>query len=293
MSSALDLVTLAAALREVESFSGETGWRARNSEQEAILARLETLSADAARVPELAAWARRTAEELNEILAARGFSIRLNPWPDDGESFGVVAIDDVRVAWLEKGETKDDRGEAFEIRGHRAFRLATNKAGVSFRSVPGTNHPLIRVSTRSGDEVWMIRLEQPAEGLALFEAWERLKQEAVAAPLVWFDGLIAPMIHLDTSPDISWLLGFEVGTTPWGIAQALAQIRLGMNQKGARVVSAVAIGMVLGGFPRPPSDYVLEGPFLFALVRPGLTHPLVVAYLDESCWREPGKLGKI
>ncbi len=292
MSTALDLVTLAAALREVESFSGETGWRALNAEQKALLARLETLSADAARVPEVAAWARRTAEELNEILAARGFSIRLNPWTDNGESFGVAAIADVTVAWLQEGETKNNRGKAFEIRGQRAFRLDSSQAGVSFRSVPGTDHPLICVSTRSGDEVWMFRLERPAEGFALFETWERLQQAAAAAPLAGFDGLIAPMIHLDTSPDISWLLGFEVGTTPWVMVQALAQIRLGMNQHGARVISAVAVEKARG-LPEPPRDYVLEGPFLFALVRPGLTHPLVVAYLDESCWQDPGDLGTI
>jgi hypothetical protein len=73
------------------------------------------------------------------------------------------------------------------------------------------------------------------------------------------------------------------------IGQALQQTKFRMNEKGAKVESAVAMSLNRG-MAVEPEPYVIDRPFVLWIERPGMAIPFFAAVLCEDVWREPKEL---
>ncbi len=292
MSTSLGLITIAKALASAEEFigQGKLSWQAVYGRQEKFLWHLPALFKVLPLLPTLQGWARRTAEELNRILTDHGFSIQLNPWPASGNTFGVVAINDFTVAWPLVGQTHEDWGPQILVRGKPAFRLKRS-SGVEFFRIPDSRDPLVRIPTSSGDTVCILKQGIPISDFELYTRVAELRTNIQSARTDYYEGVTVPMVNLSLTVSLDWLLGFYAmaGSDRWEVAQAIQEVRFAMNQYGARAKEATALA-VRRGMPR---YYVMDGPFLLWIERPGLDIPVFVAHVTEDSWADPGDLAHI
>ena len=96
----------------------------------------------------------------------------------------------------------------------------------------------------------------------------------------------------------SWLIGMRTtmgeGHQEAVISQALQQTKFKMNQLGARVKSAVAIGISkTSASIEILEPIIINKPFFLWIERPGLSFPLMYAYIDEANWKNPGDLSRM
>lgn len=111
-----------------------------------------------------------------------------------------------------------------------------------------------------------------------------------------YGGVTFPMVSYDQQVDISWLRNLNTtgdDELPAIIAQALQQTRFRMNDIGARVESAVALGMTRSmRIEDPKPELIINEPFLCWIRRPNCRLPLFVGYFDTDSWKDPGTLGR-
>jgi predicted HTH domain antitoxin len=194
-SEVFDLPGVVKALSEAAAFSGgAAAWLASPAhaghQQRDLLHRLEAVRVELARIPELKAWASLVAAELNAILEREGFGIWLDGWPQDGQNFGVVAILDVTVHWIEKGEGNRQIHIA-PRRQRRRSRLAPEVlSGLPPRRPRQRHRPLrgarrrralIRIPTRSGDIVWVHQTPRAPRFFDLYDEAARLQEGSSTA----------------------------------------------------------------------------------------------------------------
>ncbi len=267
-------------------------WQPVNKQQELFLAQYVSKHTELKEFSgtEMRAWASDNNETLNKILADEGFSIRLTPFGKGG--FGVVSILDVLVKWLHEGK----RTEISTFDGTKYAAVRLNK-GVDV--VQSGKHTLVRIATKSEDSVWMTLADAPLEGFALIEKIKSLRS-IVHSPLLDFKNepnpfdvkqgeVLFPMVDLDQQVDIGWLLGMQL-RPEFEISQALQLTKLKLNEKGAHVRSAVAIGVERCAIPRMHQLVIIDKPFYLWIERPGLTHPIFAGYITEADWKEPKDL---
>jgi len=246
---------------------------------------------------ELRAWAAWTASELNAVLAKEGFSIRLN---DFGcRELGVVSILDVLVDWIVEALAATFLVDQHEYSAvYMMPHVKTDQETVRTFSASTSslhNHPIVAIATKSGDVLSMTIADCPYADFDLvsrIEAVRLAKRSARHASWLRF-----PMVDLNLETDISWLIGMRTVTASGEeamISQALQQTKFKMNQFGARVKSAVAIIMrtisarVEVGYP-----IIIDKPFFLWIERPGMSSPLMYAYIDEQDWKDPGDLANM
>lgn len=292
MSNAFGILTVVKALVGAEEFiqHGKLAWNPINDEQKELLERFQAIRDSLPLIPTLQGWARETAQELNEILAKHGFGIRLRPWPRDGNTFGVVAINDFTIEWMAVGQTEEEWGNRkILINDKPAFRLKMN-AGVEFLGCRILPEPVIKIPTKTGDLVYVVKYEDSSEGFGLLETIENIRSELISVGRS-YEGVNIPMVKLDLEVNIDWLLNLwtQAGRDKWWIAQALQEIKFAMNQFGARVKEATAIAVKKG----LPSYYTVDGPFLIWIERQGVPVPLFMAHITEQDWKDPGDLASL
>ena len=293
MSTGLGILTIVKALEGAEEFIGKGNleWNAENAYQRELMTRFDAIRDALPLIPTLNGWARETAEELNQILAEHGFDIRLNPWPDDGMTFGVVAINDFTVLWRVAGQTEESWGNhKITINDKPAFRLK-HDAGVEYLQSNRHDELVIKIPTQTGDVVYITKYDRSSAGFDLLETIERLRSNLTPARREHYEGVNIPMVELDLHVNIDWLINLwtQAGMDTWKIAQALQQIKFAMNQFGARVKEATAIAAMRGG----PSYYDVDGPFLIWIEREGVPVPMFMAHVTEDDWRDPGDLANL
>ncbi len=292
MSTAFGTLTIVKALESAEAFIGEIlTWNAVNPTQQKLMARFATIRSALPLIPTLQGWARKTAEELNQILVEHGFDIRLNTWPGDGNTFGVVAINDFTVEWLVVGQTEEDWGDReITINGKPAFRLK-NDAGVEFLQASRHDELVVKIPTKTGDVVYITKYDRSLTGFEILDTIERLRATLIPAFRAYYEGVNIPMVKLGLHVDIGWLVGLwtQAGVDVWRIAQALQEVKFAMNQYGARVVEATAVAVMKG----MPNYYTVDGPFLIWIERVGVPVPLFMAHVTEENWMDPGDLANL
>ena len=225
----------------------------------------------------------KKADVLNKFLKDNGFSIQLDPFDPDG--FGVVSILDVLVKWIKEGIVTD-----VECDGTKYPAVRLNE-GVSVHKSPNHNYPVAKINTKGGkDFVCMTILDEQKADFELVDLAIEISKSLVQDSS--YGSVVFPMINLNQEVDISWLLGMtildEKGKN-FFISQAKQQTKLRMNQHGARVESAVAIGM-RKGCAVAKKELVIDKPFLIWIEREGLQKPLFVGHLQTNCWKNPGSL---
>lgn len=271
------------------------GWMPSNLKQRMFLGRfyahrheLEAFGPD-----ELKAWARKTAEELNQILADHKYEIRLQPWPDNEGSFGVVAIMDALARWIQPGERQQIRCENDELNypGVKLTRYAHKF------SSPAHRHPLLAIQAQDNYEVWMTLANEPLSGLDLVCRIQDIRDAGLRMEAQNAHGYF-PMINLHHETDIGWLKGIHAVGKDTGqpviITQALQETKFRMNEFGAHAQSAVALGATRG--MSPPSVHI-NAPFYLWILKdmgaggPKLKNiPVFAGYLDTDCWEDPGTI---
>jgi len=284
VSETVCLVPIAGCLIAAESQIGGTDWKASNSQQKRFLADHYAASrGEVAALPEVESIASKKASDINEFLAARGFSIQLPEFDPNSLSFGVASVFKLLLEWIRPGtitKVRDGRYPAVLLKNDLAY----------FHSKRAKN-PIVSIEAKNGDQVFMTAYADPPKGFDLLKLVEDISGSLNQAG--GFDGVVFPMIDYDEMIDISWIQGLSVTAEsgPWEIERALQQTKFRMNEVGAKVESAVAMGIryaCCAGEPNPP--VVIDQPFLLWITRPGLSHPLFVAFFTESHWKKPKSL---
>lgn len=236
---------------------------------------------------ELRTWVSMDADELNAILRKEGFGIQLDSFRPT--EFGVVSILDVMMKWLHEGQRSSitvETKEAEPIR-YDAFEL---KNGFAVGKLSGYAHPIVTIKTKNEDGTPgkdLVHLAVADEALGGDQLWEKiLKLRSLERKEVEeYTHAVIPMIDYDQSFKLDWLLNLNVNG--WFISQALQQTKFKMNDKGARVKSAVAIAMMRSAMPMPSNKLIIDKPFYLWIEREGVPYPVFTGYLDEQFWKDP------
>lgn len=264
-----------------------------NEEQENLLHRYRAIEKELSRFDELQAWARWTAEEINQILADHKVSIRLDPWSNDQLTFGVAAIYDLINKWLVEGSIEKSPGKPFLINNKPAFRLDTEKNGIEFYDTH-YYHPVIRVPGQTPGDFVCLTKSAPLDKFDLLGRVELLRRGIKTGQRMsnWA-GLISPNVQFDTEVDISWLVGlwgfWRRSNLPasqvWRVSQAKMQAKFALGPKGvhAKVAAAIAVTreMYMAGSPLP--DYYLDSDFIVWIERDSIeSEPLFSAFVPKE-----------
>lgn len=288
MTTSFSLATLVGALEAAGEFIGPLNWEASNREQRRLLKRYGRYAESIKHMPSLKSWAKRTAEEINAILAENGFDIRLNSWGNDPTKFGTVSINDIFVEWPESGdETQLHVGDvSYPAFSSKRFEILW---------VEGSEEPIIKLSTKGDETVFICVAPDPGGQFKLIKAVEKLRKKPMRAGKK-IDRVIIPMVKLDQKPDLKWLVDPENGALhsgPWYIEQALQQVKFGMNQHGARAKEATALGVVFRGAGPRLEIYRVDRPFLVWMEHPKVDVPIFQAHITEEDWKDPGDLSSL
>ncbi|MFW9844739.1 MAG: hypothetical protein ACFFEV_09195 [Candidatus Thorarchaeota archaeon] len=243
---------------------------------------------DLSQIKEIESIADIDNEKINMWLKERGFQIKLEPFGPGG--FGVASALDLLGEWAIKGKNWSLQTEDGEY--YKGIKM--NNYGKKFYRLKDNQNFIIEIETRNGDLVYLLMADAVPAGLDLLDHIEYIQKEMEIAPFD-YEGFIFPKIDLDEEIVLEWILNlrFETprGVEPYyTIAQAIQQTKLKMNEIGFRVKSAVAMGILAGAAPKRTEPYVINRPFLMWIVRPGLSKPLFIAYLNKDVWKDPENL---
>lgn len=158
-------------------------------------------------------------------------------------------------------------------------------------STQNYSQPLVCIDTKNGDTVWMTVADhnKPLRDFELLQWIHSIKQDRVPHARR-YNSVTFPMVDLDQEVDITWLLNMALAEDAV-IAQALQQTKLKMNEIGARVKSAVAIGLCEAScMPRKEAKIVIDKPFYLWIERPGVTDPIFAGYISQNEWKDPKNL---
>ncbi len=273
-------------------------WQAENAFQKLYLAGLLPRREELGKFSEeeLRSWVSRNADELNKVLKDEGFDIQLEKFHKD--EFGVVSILDVLVEWLVAGQkTKikcgDSQYDAVEI-GQYSEVDGQNRRLFVACSTTKHAHPIVVLETKSGDHVYMTIADRPLSGFELIERIDVIRGSLYHPEPA--TAVIFPMIDLNQQEDISGLKGMwttDMAGHGWTVSQALQQTKFKMNERGARVKSAVAIAITRTSVKISLQKILIDRPFFLWIGRPGVSTPLMYAYIDEKDWKNPGDLSSM
>ena len=279
---------IVAALVKAEDILGENRtWVPINGMQSRFLADFFRICRnEGLGIPEIESIASWSADEINTFLRQRGFDIQLQPF--DSLTFGMASVLDLLVEWLEKG-WKTSVKCVLDQEWYDAARL---KNGVEYLLSDIHRHPIAAIATKTGDVVYMTKIDDAPDGFDLVAMAEQLAN--LSRPVYKFGGLVFPMVDLNQQVDVSWILNMQTFTddrTEAYISQAVQQTILKMNEEGARAKSAFAGVVTLGTrIPKEKPDMIIDAPFLVWFMRPLLNKPLFVGYIATEDWKNPGSI---
>lgn len=290
MSKASEVYTITAALKRAEEMmSLKKDWQPKNETQKRFLKNFYQLCRKY-NVEEIELQVSDNAEKINIFLEKKGFSIRLQPFLPN--TLGFASILDLIVEWLYPGEKIKIEAK----NGGKYEGVRIKKEGISFfeSKVQGYKYMniIVRIRTKSEDMVFITVPNEPLRGLDLIEMAETISKNKDIL-LDTYDGVRFPMVDLNIINDIGWLKGMSTTNArdvPAEITQAIQQIKIKMNDKGARFQSATAMAVTLKCVSIPKQDLIIREPFLVWVERPNLKKPLMAAFITEESWNNPGSL---
>jgi hypothetical protein len=274
-------------LKAAEEWLGQPlGWNTVSDEQDEFFELF--YESGMAAVPNLGTELKRKAdgkiEPINEWLKENGFDIQLTVPPNEG-GFAVAAILDVLLEWMQKGSRRKITNEKGTF---DAVHLKQDAGVVVLQNAHVHAHPVARITTKSGDKVYMTPVDGlPDERFAL-ESRIRSITVGLEHPDYRYEGVTFPMIDYDRKIDISYLQGLNTDTVAPGFhcVQAVQQTKFRMNEVGARVESAAA--MTFGSKSASRSvPFVIDRPFLLWITREGVNMPLFGGLFAEDVWLDP------
>jgi hypothetical protein len=224
---------------------------------------------------ELGAWASKNHEELNTILASKDFDIRLAPL--DAGGFGVVSILDITTEWQHAGlpttivcpDNETTYNAVAMSKGYKVFSSANHE------------HPIAQLYTQSGDVIYLTKATEQLSGFELLNTINNIK-ENLPETNDYYGKLIFPKACVNHQPDVSWLEGLTFDI--YNIDQAQQQTKFNLDETGAEVKSAVAIGFAecsCGG-----NTLIIDQPYIAWWERNGVSVPVVAALIAQDSWQK-------
>ncbi len=287
---AIDVTTIFRAFKELEDeFLGSNrSWTPKNEEQEFVFKLYDRFRDVLDLLEGLKAKASTDWETLNKFLVDDSFSPMFND-PLDG--IGVVSILDMLVKWLMEARICQIQG--MDKQEHLGFEIP--KGGRNINLVGGLASPLVRLSTKSGDSLWLTMPKKKPTGSMdlLRSAFSSMNK--VHVPDVSYTSVRVPELSFDLRPNISFLQGagtIDDRERDWYIDKAKQQFKLKISREGARVKVATGLDVVRAySMATRPIPLVFNRPFIgwFTQTRvPNL--PIAIFYADYDCWQEAGDL---
>ena len=205
-TKALDLVTMGRALSELSAtYLGNCQWRGINDEQREFLTWYAAHRDEIAKLSGLEALASENYAALNSFLQARGFDPMLQPF----DGVGVVSILDMLVEWLTPGTLATITRYQEYTRQYPAFEISP--FAVKVYDVMGYDQPLACLDTKSGHKLWLMMWPEPTSGIQLANTAKRVLTTQRNASYSYTAGIKVPMLEIDVTPDLSWILDLETG----------------------------------------------------------------------------------
>ncbi len=281
---------ISALSRAFESVGG-TNWNAVNANQSRWLGLLEFAKADLQKFApgELESEWGRTAEDINRFLASRGFpDLQLSPWPDNLRNFGVAAVQQLRLEWLQVGsQAHIEKGES------EMFMAIHLKDGAKprFCEVESFDNPVVEIPLKGDQGDTLLVTEHPqSRGFNLLNIGMRLRMEArsAAATPLDYGEVMMPEVNLIRRPNMEWLVGLGItdsASDPWAVTQAIQEDRFSMDRKGVVAEAAFAASVRYRACVQIPKPILeINNPFLAVVVRRDVALPLAVAWLNYDSW---------
>ena len=172
-------------------------WNSVNEQQRQYLEIFEIARTEVAAVPEIEAKGSFVAEVLNAFLCAHGFSLALEPFAPD--EFGVAAVFEVVLAWLETGKAQNIvRSDG------KTYPGVLMEHDMPAFTVQGHENPVISLPTQTADIVYLTMIEKPADEFAMIATARRLMATRQQARMTQ---VLLPMVGLDVKVALEWLKG--------------------------------------------------------------------------------------
>jgi len=150
------------------------------------------------------------------------------------------------------------------------------------------NHSVARITTKSGDKVYITPVDGLPQGRFALESKIRSIMMGLEHDDHRYEGVVFPMVDYDRQPDISFLQGLNTNTVDPGyyVVQAVQQTKFRMNEVGAHVQSAASMSVRCksANFEQP---FVIDQPFLLWIMREGVSIPLFGGVFAEDVWTDP------
>jgi hypothetical protein len=279
--------TISACIDKIPDMTIEE-WKAVNNKQDMFLRIYRNTKG--AKIPEIESMVSTgNVNPVNKFLSDKGFDIKLNPL-EDPRDLAIASILDLHLEWNKEGKETT----IFYIREpvvggfdkYKGVGLYDNV--VILKSTRFTN-AIAKISTKNKDIVYMVMLDcVPKDNFEVFDlATDLMNDSTLKVDFKYKMVVKFPEVHLDVKPDITWLKGMtDTLEVKWKIDQTLMQTKLDIDKKGVKIKEAVALGVLClsACFSNEPEPLIISKPFLFVVVREGLSVPLFSAYIDIDGW---------
>lgn len=192
---------------------------------------------------------------------------------------------DLLVKWKEEGVAVP-----LKAADGNMYPGALLKGGIEYWQLPN-GVTAACIATQSTDRVWLAMTDTAPTQLELSDMAKALiggqKQRTNHSYLHF------PMIDLAARETLDFITGLSTlgqDGKEWTILEAVQQITLKMNHKGAHARAADEMRMGPTSVQHAPPPMVIDKPFVAIFERPGMPQPIFVAYATQETWKDPGEL---
>lgn len=250
------------------------------------------VASDLALVREIETNATRDAANHIAFLAKHGWKAQILNVPPGG--FLTAAVLDILVEWLCEGTRTTITAQNRETYAGFKLKAEPGADNVQFFRHAGLGTLLFKLATKSGDFVFITESPRaPIDSVDLMHLVNQIP-DTTQYSVARGKEVAIPMVDLNSKTSLDWIVGLNTVTDEghsYSVSEAVQQATLKMNQAGARARAAVEMGMRCTSFEQPMLA-VVDKPFLFVIVRPGVSQPIFAAYVDYDSWKDPGNLDK-
>lgn len=284
MSFTTTLFPIIAALSAPENtyFNLNNNWTCVNKNQTYFIEHFFDKKSELAQFEkkELQSWVSHDHNFLNRTAQEHGFTIQLEPF-HAGE-FGALSILDIAVQWVEKGSITSIYHK------NNCYKATYLEKNFSVYETEEYTYPIARIETQSNDVVYITQADIPLQEFTLLQKIRVLQDAVATAQSTPYEHITFPHVKLNHEVDISWLLGMycadKNSNENWYISQAKQQTKFAMDESGAHVQSAVAVGFMRCICAQASKELIIDQPFYIWIERPDCSIPIFAGYIDSSNW---------
>jgi len=218
---------------------------------------------------------------------------------DNKTGYDITATLDIDIQWLAPVKTvvRSLAVTDYEV----DYKILTMTSGFSVYTTDEHSNPLVAIATRSGDRVWMTKVEQfqQLQDFDLLRTIEQLSSSTKTVISEPISTLMFPAIHYNNKKNMSWSKGLYLydpyNSDYMRVHSGIDITRLSLDTHQS--TSSHSTRVVAGSLSRSHKKYNkpiyldsgldsgdLMGPIFCWIERPGIQKPLCAAYLNEDCW---------